>query len=506
MPACYCDCDCSSIVGMIAVVYVIEEGEGHDVGQCIALSLLSMRLSVDPKKIAGGRAAVCLWVKRPEEAQRLLAAIPAVGVDAWALPAERASIEATLDVVRGLRPEAKAALFLGPNTVVTRDVASVAMDLLDDVTLFPGRCVAIRLATTEGAMMPVLARTCAGRMAFVESPVAVEGFVAALERRPNGVVGVRNGCGLHVGARDAGEMSLALVATETVMRTERERKRERIALADEHEHEHEHAVAYYAVLLTGRPERVAKVEAATAELGSARVEVVEAVDGAREMDEGALGRLVEAGFLSASSPLPKDEFTGARLRPNNVAAFLSHRRALEHVVANGDAFAVILEDDVSLRPRFKEAVQRVVGSMGNTSVPDVVQLHVMPNQRMSFAKTWEHAGGICASRDDDWGLEDCPKGIWGMQAYLVTAAAARALLAPGGLWPMRGAVDEQLSRLSQEGVIRLRALVGFPTIVDEDTRSAPSVTNQPAGQPHLSTPHTHPSRAVTSTPTPTPQS
>ena len=466
----------------VAFVYLVFDEDVSAIEACLPLSLLSLRLSV------GSAAAAdrVLCAVPPEWIER----VPSIDLDLWAVPVEKmASHDAMCDLVRSRVPDATVAVFMGPRTVVTRDVAAVAIDLLDDCTFFPGRRVIIPLGPLHPVMRPpFLARLCGygvgvgGGALIAPSPVSHEAFVAALDKKGTMSVGLRSGNGMHVGSTCANDMALAMLSAEWLSRSNDARYD--CSLPESAEESLGGRIAFYTVHLSQRRERAAKVAEARVELArqaSVRglpgmvIRTVEAVDGAAELGTDARMReLVDSGFLSSCSPLPLDEYTGVPLRTNNVAAFMSHRRALERVVTDRVEYAVIVEDDVVFRPRFYEAVERVVRALESEpprqAAADVVQLHVMPTQRMDYMQTWDP--DRCGTT---WRLALSPSGTWGMQAYLVTAAAAAALLRPGGLWPMRGAVDEQLSRIDT-GVVRLRALVGYPTVVDEDTRSAPSVT------------------------------
>jgi GR25 family glycosyltransferase involved in LPS biosynthesis len=473
-------------VTVVRFVYVVCEKDVEAIAEaiqaCLPLSLLSLRLSV------GATRAICVvpieWADK----------VPAVDVDVWAVQADVMGSHAALcDMVRSREPDAAAAVFLDPRTVVTHDVASVALDLLEDTTLPPGMVVVPLGGVSDdgNVRLPFLARLCVclqgdAEVVVLQSPVSHEAFVASLIKTGMTSVGLRSGCGLHVGASCANDMALAMLSAEALMRRDRMQQTKNAdadifkipASAFDDGAMERHRVAFYSVHLSRRPERAAKVAEASAALEAqvrrrghySNIRIVEAVDGAAELDQRRMHELVDSGFLTTCAPLPLDEFTRVPLRVSNVAAFLSHRLALARFVAEGAAYAVILEDDVSLRPRFYEAVERVVRTLDTKwAAADVVQLHVMPSQRLEFVRTWDPE--CCGT----WRLASSPTGTWGMQAYLVTRMGAEALLRPGGLWPMRGAVDEQLSRVSAP--IRLRALVGCPTVVDEDTRAAPSVTN-----------------------------
>jgi GR25 family glycosyltransferase involved in LPS biosynthesis len=241
---------------------------------------------------------------------------------------------------------------------------------------------------------------------------------------------------------------------------------------------------FMAIQLSGRPERVRHVDAMRRLLPS--LEVVEAIDGAAELDGAALRSLVSSGFVLPGST--DDAYVVPR-RPilvNNVAAFLSHRRALARV-ADGTRVGVVLEDDVELLGDFLEAARVATEAMlADPEGVEFVQLYVMPDQlAVVRPKAWTPRRHILAGDGHGrngresrlWSLVPKPTYSWGLHAYAVSPAGAAKLLAH--LWPMLGAVDEQLPRLSGSAVA-MHVLFderGGAAVLREST-SAPSVTNE----------------------------
>ena len=231
------------------------------------------------------------------------------------------------------------------------------------------------------------------------------------------------------------------------------------------------AVRYCVILLRGRPERETMVERLRARLPN--LTVIDAVDGSC-MGEKELRELQEVGFLPSSPPYEDAFIPGRKLTVNNVAAFLSHRRAIEAAAAAYKASAptdeqawVVFEDDVALRPSFHWVMDGVLRAVRSRRI-DLVHLYVMPGNRACFRR----------ARNPMYTLAPTPRGLWGMQAYMITCREAAETLS-AGLWPMRGAVDEQFTRVPD---LQSYTLNG-PPILDEDCEAAPSVTN--AGRPRL---------------------
>lgn len=212
-----------------------------------------------------------------------------------------------------------------------------------------------------------------------------------------------------------------------------------------------------------------------------RFEVVPAVDGRAELDGAALDALRASGFLAVE----EDSFQpGRRITPNVVAAFLSHRRAIERIGSGcgsgcGSGYGVVLEDDMVLLEGFPDAVEAARAAMDADASIDLVQLYVMPQQRLLFRPRACWASGrprTDAATAGAFEVVRKPPSSWGTHAYMVRASSARRLL--DGLWPMLGACDEQMSRLSVRlgaGRCELRAVIGDREVAYEDAEGAPSV-------------------------------
>ena len=251
-----------------------------------------------------------------------------------------------------------------------------------------------------------------------------------------------------------------------------------------HSRHSRHSISYYPILLRGRGDREAHVETMRRELEptGAPFEVITAVDGATELCGAALSALVEKGFLS---PPFSDEFVpGRRLVVNNVAAFLSHVRAIERVAADLEAaeaegrhvVGAVLEDDVVFvggGERFHDLLVRTADAVWSRPFVEtedkstVVQMYLMPNQVMKlYPMTMQSA----PTSESEHCIMRSPEGTWGMQCYLMRSEGARKLLE--GFRTLRGAVDEQISRIPG---LDLRCLSGPPALI-EDVFGAPSVT------------------------------
>jgi hypothetical protein len=99
-------------------------------------------------------------------------------------------------------------------------------------------------------------------------------------------------------------------------------------------------------------------------------------------------------------------------------------------------------------------------------------MFVMPTQRVFVNPIVLYGHG--RMKHDEHFVKPSPESNWGMQCYMMRLEGAKKLLE--GFETMKGAADEQISRIPG---LDLRCLVGRP-IIEEDTTSAPSVTQSGA--------------------------
>jgi hypothetical protein len=137
---------------------------------------------------------------------------------------------------------------------------------------------------------------------------------------------------------------------------------------------------------------------------------------------------------------------------------------------------VVLEDDVLLFGGFLEAARAATDAiLAEPNEVEFVQLYVMPQQLLMVRpKAWtprrHHPLVPCHS------LVPKPDYSWGLHAYAVSPVGAAKILA--STWPMLGAADEQIPRLSGVGMhVLFHDDPWAPDVLREDGNAAPSVTN-----------------------------
>lgn len=106
-----------------------------------------------------------------------------------------------------------------------------------------------------------------------------------------------------------------------------------------------------------------RLASARSQLAAAGLEAerIEAVDG-RAMSEAELRRIAPPEANAFFKPLV----------PGEIGCYLSHVAAAERIVAEGWPVALVLEDDFSLAPRFRETLAELVGRVAE--LPDLVRL------------------------------------------------------------------------------------------------------------------------------------
>ena len=496
--------------GRLLVLYVLEEGgDPGEVAAQLTLSMISLRAAV-----RGGDDAIRVAVAcRPERSREL----PQLGVSLREIAKraggdDRTVAASAFEAVRQVDlDDCFGMVCLAPNTVVSKDLVRVVADLMGvgiggrsagtpALTVMTPRCpedlsVLGQLPFFAGPLAAVFGRLSSAAVA-ADIPASSERVFARWAQGVSSVsppTGIAITAALHA-AKDSKHMGQLMLVAQTIARRQGGfdvpySRSQYLGLAEAFE------ARYYVILLSRRPERVALVERMRQLLPPDSLTVVEAVDGAAELDADALADLAESGFLRA--PYEDEYVPGRPLLVNSVAACMSHRRALERVAQDLEAAeaarsasgcgqplcGVVLEDDVVLSPESFEWVVRstaeacwgkdVIGCTAASPV-DVVQMYVMPSQRGFVRPTSFGAGKASkaskASDKEEYQVVPAPEGTWGMQCYMMRASGARKLHA--GLSPMRGAVDEQLSRIPGLGLF---ALFGDP-ILEEDNVGAPSVT------------------------------
>ena len=110
---------------------------------------------------------------------------------------------------------------------------------------------------------------------------------------------------------------------------------------------------------------------------------------------------------------------------------LSHRKAWEALLASPHEFALIMEDDLSrVAPRLEDKLKALLTAV----LPGTWQI--------CFLGFHESSGRLLPASSAPQ-VAAVPRGacITGLYAYLLTKAAAKALLQPGAIFPLRTQVD-----------------------------------------------------------------
>ena len=124
----------------------------------------------------------------------------------------------------------------------------------------------------------------------------------------------------------------------------------------------------------------------------------------------------------------------ANMSPGEHACLESHKKALRAIVENGDAFAVVLEDDVALAKSFPDRLRELVTSPAASEF-DVALLH--------WAGLYRRLGGVRIGRRTRLHRVYSSSGGHG---YMVTLAGARRMLA----------VFEKISNLNDDWTYMVR--------------------------------------------------
>jgi glycosyl transferase family 25 len=165
--------------------------------------------------------------------------------------------------------------------------------------------------------------------------------------------------------------------------------------------------------------------------------ILDAVDGRRLEGPQLTAVYEEAAALRHAS---------RSLTPPEIGCAASHLAAYRHIVAQGTAVTLVLEDDALLGRLFLDVLERVVPMM-NPGQPQAVLLsHVV---RYS---AW--AGRRVDKRHSLYR----PYEAYGAHAYVITLAGARAMLS--ALYPVRTAADDW-AYVMKAGILEVSALIPY---------------------------------------------
>ena len=196
------------------------------------------------------------------------------------------------------------------------------------------------------------------------------------------------------------------------------------------------SVSSYCICMVKNPRRVENVRKMREILPD--LQVIEAIDG-KALEKTDIDAFVEEGFLVPNAKYEfKDKYVfnvDRDISIGELGIFLSHRKALERVRDQEAQYGVIFEDDVILHPDFERKMGEAIRCMESNAIEfDVLLMYVFENQKFIF----EHLNNVPH-------IVPTPKGLWGLQAYVVPKNRASAVLEK--LWPMEGAADEQITRV-----------------------------------------------------------
>jgi GR25 family glycosyltransferase involved in LPS biosynthesis len=215
-------------------------------------------------------------------------------------------------------------------------------------------------------------------------------------------------------------------------------------------------VIFYCVCLVNRPERIESLNKIKKVIPN--IVVIEAVDG-KYFTKDDIIKMTQDGFL-----VPNEQgryldsyVRGRPLSVGNIGAFVSHRKALEAISKQDKKYGIIIEDDVVILEDFLENVENILNQSKNLDL-DWLNLYVFESQRSAVPSQQ------C--------LFKIPTGLWGMQLYVVPKEKAQNVL--NGLWPMKGAVDEQITRVGLKGYV----LCGLNLIEGEVIKSYTNTTKK----------------------------
>ncbi len=198
----------------------------------------------------------------------------------------------------------------------------------------------------------------------------------------------------------------------------------------------------YVLNLVRATERRAKIERAATAVG-ATLDFIEAVDG-RTLTDAERG-LVDHRRRRRISPY--------LLSDNEIGCWLSHRRAMQTLLASGQSMAAILEDDVALMPAFP----RVLDALQEHGGPfDVVTLYRNFKRRAVFE--------TCRPLIGRYSLGRIAPMQTGAVGYVITRNAAARFLAATPRFVH--AVDKEMHRYWASG-LDIYAL-NHPIVIHDD--------------------------------------
>lgn len=184
----------------------------------------------------------------------------------------------------------------------------------------------------------------------------------------------------------------------------------------------------YVINLTRAPERRAKMESQLIKFGLPFI-LLNATDGksltAEERD------LVDHERRKRITPYP--------LTDNEIGCWISHRRAMEELLASGKKMAAILEDDAELAPQFRDALAAIEGSDRRF---DVIDLHRNFRRGEIFIPVQAFEQGVTLGRVGYTHMN--------LTAYVISKEGARKFLAYAPRFAH--AVDKELHRYWANGL------------------------------------------------------
>ena len=181
-------------------------------------------------------------------------------------------------------------------------------------------------------------------------------------------------------------------------------------------------------------------------------EIVPAVDGVRLKDEER-ARLVDAEAVARSPDW---------LRPGIIGCSLSHLEVYRRIVASGERFAFVIEDDVSFDPSIRDLLAALEGELRGSEAALLYYRSVRPCQ--FSGEDAVHLGGESTLM---YPMELEPLNATG--AYVLTAQAARKL--SGFILPVRVGPDSWGVFHEGGALDRLRCVVPRPVRTRTDLKS-----------------------------------
>ncbi len=170
----------------------------------------------------------------------------------------------------------------------------------------------------------------------------------------------------------------------------------------------------YVINLDRNPERMEAIGSRLDSLGIA-YERVRAVDGAALSEEERRRAVRGLRWLCAN---------GERVRPPQIGCALSHKAAYEKMLAEGEPVCCVLEDDAA----FGSAAARVLGEVERFLDPDRAQVVLLSDHSKDVRGQSLSIDDVERLSGEDVRIER-REGEWGAEAYCITRAAAKRILA-----------------------------------------------------------------------------